>query len=253
MRDRGVMGERFFTGHSTRTYTGGRLWFGIVVLGLGVLWTLDNLGLVDSERVLEWWPLLLVAFGLSKLLGRDGARPLAAALWVGAGLWLLGHNLGLLPWGLGDLWPLLLIVLGVSIIRRAMRGPRTVDAGPRAGGSTAGSDAPGADSFSCTAVWAGVDRTVTSQSFRGGDYTAVMGGGKVNLHGARPIPEGAVIDVFIAMGGMEILVPEDWQVVNQLHALMGGIDDSRNVVPLQGGPVLYLKGTVVMGGIEIKN
>jgi hypothetical protein len=255
MREPGALERRFDGRRAARTHTGGRLWFGIVILGLGVLWTLDNLGFADSERVLEWWPVVLIAFGLSKLLGRGGARPLAAALWVGAGLWLLGHNLGLLPWGVSDVWPMLLIVFGVSIIRRALRGPQTlaVGAAPLAGGPSPAPDVSGADTFSCTSIWAGVDRTVTSQSFRGGDYTAIMGGGKVNLHGARPVPEGAVIDVFIVMGGLEIQVPEDWQVVNQLHALLGGIADSRNTVSLQGGPVLFLKGTVVMGGIEIKN
>lgn len=244
----------FVAGHSTRTHMGGRLWFGIVILGLGILWTLDNLGFLDSERVLDWWPVVLIAFGLSKLLGREGARPLAAALWVGAGVWLLGHNLGIVPWGLGELWPLVLIVLGVSIIRRALRGPRmvVVGASPNIGDATT-TESPGTESFSCTAIWAGVDRTVTSQAFRGGDYTAIMGGGEINLRGARPVPEGAVVEVFVIMGGIEISVPDDWQVVNQLHALMGGIEDSRRATPLEGGPVLVLKGTVVMGGVEIKN
>ena len=74
MHEHGVWGERFVARHSRRNRTGGRLWFGIVILGLGVLWTLDNLGFVDSERVLEWWPVVLIALGLSKLLGRLWVR-----------------------------------------------------------------------------------------------------------------------------------------------------------------------------------
>jgi predicted membrane protein len=254
MREHRMRRARFAGSHATGTHVGGRLWFGIVILGLGILWTLDNLRFIDSDRVLEWWPLVLIAFGLSKLWERQGARPLAAALWVGLGMWLLGHNLGLLPWGIGELWPVVLIVVGISIIRRALHGPRTISIGASEGGDpTASPEFPGTDTFSCTAIWAGVDRTVTSQAFRGGDFTAIMGGGEVDLRGARPVPGGAVVDVFVVMGGLQILVPEDWQVVNQLYALMGGVEDSRSAAPAEAGSVLYLNGTVVMGGIEIKN
>jgi hypothetical protein len=255
MHEHGTVPARFTRGHSARPHAGGRLWFGIVILGLGVLWTLDNLGFIDSDRVLEWWPVVLVAFGLSKLWDRQGARPVAAALWVGFGVWLLGHNLGLLPWGIGELWPVLLIVLGASIIRRALLGRRTIplESVAAGGGEATPPGAAGMDTFSCTAVWAGVDRTVTSQNFIGGDYTAIMGGGEIDLRAARPVPGGAQVDVFVVMGGLEIHVPEDWQVVNQLYALMGGVEDSRSPASAPGGPLLYLKGTVVMGGIEIKN
>ena len=56
---RGVMSER----HGPR-FTA-RLLFGLVLVSLGALWTLENLGVPEASEVLRWWPSLLVAYGCS--------------------------------------------------------------------------------------------------------------------------------------------------------------------------------------------
>jgi hypothetical protein len=109
------------------------------------------------------------------------------------------------------------------------------------------------DTFSGFAMWSGVDRKPTSQAFRGGDFTAIMGGGEIDLRGAKPVPGGCVIEVFLMMGGLDIYVPPHWTVVNELFALMGGIEDSRKSVPPDSSDVLILKGIAIMGGVEIQN
>lgn len=239
---------------------GGRLWIGFAVLALGVLWTLDNLDILESEPILDWWPVVLILIGLSHLSGgRGGARPVAGFVWLGVGAWLLAHNLGYVDWGIWQLWPVLLVVLGGSIVVRSLRGPSPSRWGPMRAALREGEQAapaggpPGADTFSSTAIWAGVDRKVTSQSFRGGDITAIMGGAEIDLRGARPVPGGAVVEVFILMGGVDVFVPPNWQVVNQISAFLGGVEDSRKAAPAEGGHVLYLKGAAIMGAVEIQN
>ena len=63
----------------------------------------------------------------------------------------------------------------------------------------------------------------------------------------------AVVDVFAMWGGIEIRVPEDWAVSNQVVPLMGGVEDKTR--PPRGGTAhrLTLRGVAFMGGIEIKN
>jgi hypothetical protein len=261
--------------HSVRRHGGtrltGRLWFGVVLLCLGLLWTLDNLRYVDAGEILEWWPLALVAFGAVKLIGVGGrSQPIAGTVWLVAGGLLLAHNQRVLPWGLHELWPLGLVVLGAWLVWRSVRGPQAgqqgaggatgmfieVVAGVDAGGKDAASETSGpsaSDTFSGFAMWSGVDRKPTSQAFRGGDFTAIMGGGEVDLRGAKPVPGGCVIEVFLLMGGLDIYVPPGWTVVNELFAVMGGIEDSRKSVPPDGADVLILKGIAVMGGVEIQN
>jgi hypothetical protein len=51
--------------------------------------------------------------------------------------------------------------------------------------------------LSTFAFWSGVDRKISSQEFRGGDVTAIMGGAKLDFSQAKPVPGGAVIDLFV--------------------------------------------------------
>ena len=43
--------------------------FGLILVALGVLWTLSNLGRLDMlETLRRWWPLTLVLWGVLELL-----------------------------------------------------------------------------------------------------------------------------------------------------------------------------------------
>jgi hypothetical protein len=56
-----------------------------------------------------------------------------------------------------------------------------------------------------------------------------MGGSKLDLRQAKIAPgTEAVVDVFTVMGGVELLVPRDWNVDVQLVPIMGGVNDDRN-------------------------
>jgi hypothetical protein len=47
-------------------------------------------------------------------------------------------------------------------------------------------------------------------------------------------------------------VPPDWEVVNEISALLGGVDDkSAHTPPFRHR--LVLRGIVVMGGVEVKS
>lgn len=233
-----------------------RLWFGIAILSLGILWTLDNLDILESEPILGWWPLLLIAFGVSNLLRKDQPRMLVASfLWIFFGMLLLGKTQDVIPWNLFELWPVILILFGAAIVYRATQGPSAPGMVFFGGSPARDKDAEGVEDevLSGVAVWAGIDRKSNSPSFRGGDFTAWMGGGEVDLRGAQTVPDGAVLEVFVLMGGLEIRVPEDWRVVNEIFAFMGGTEDSRKSVPPTSKSTLYLKGACIMGGVEIKN
>jgi hypothetical protein len=106
--------------------------------------------------------------------------------------------------------------------------------------------------ISMFALMSGVSRRVIGMPFRGAAATAVMGGIELDLRQAT-LPDDAVIDLFAFWGGIEIVVPRDWIVVNQGFALMGGIEDKTGNVPRPGGPRLFIRGMALMGGVEIKN
>jgi hypothetical protein len=103
-----------------------------------------------------------------------------------------------------------------------------------------------------TAVMSGVNRVNASPGFRGATLTAVMGGCEIDLRQAEIASGEAVVDVFAVWGGIELKVPGHWVVVNQVVPILGGVDQkSRASNP--DGPRLIVRGTVVMGGVDIDN
>ena len=60
---------------------------GLIVVALGVLFTLDNLHLVHARDYLRFWPAAFVAVGLAQFAqAQSRGRRLAGLLWVGAAL-----------------------------------------------------------------------------------------------------------------------------------------------------------------------
>ena len=228
---------------------GGRLIFGAVVLTIGVLWTLDNLGVVNSDAVLRWWPAAIIAFGLSKLAGFGTARSwVSGGFFTLIGLVILGAELDLYDVNIWRLWwPTLMMFVGGSILLRAVRGPRT---GPQLGGGEGASP----DAYIRTfAMMGGNKLRITSSAFQGGEPSAVMAGIEYDLRGATPAGDTDVIDVFAMWGGIELIVPPDWRVQCEVTPLMGGVENNAIPPVGQSRTTMIVRGFVVMGGIEIKS
>ena len=58
---------------------------------------------------------------------------------------------------------------------------------------------------------------------------------------------------FAFWGGIEIRVPEDWEVQVKGTAILGGYGDETRTIEGDGRKVLVVTGTAIMGGVEIKN
>lgn len=229
-----------------------RLVFGLAILTLGVVLLLGKLEILDPDKVIQYWPLVLVAFGLAKLLQRGAASGrVGGAILTIVGVFVLLLNLDLIKVDFDVIWPLALVVLGVWIVARAVLGVKSGAAAEAGSGAAAITDT--GTTFSTFALMAGVNRKATSKELRGGDATAIMGGCEIDLRDASPAGGEASIDVFALWGGIEILVPGDWTVVNNVTPIMGGVEDSRKTVGSDPTKRLVVKGLALMGGVEIKN
>lgn len=212
---------------------------GLIVLFGGVLMA-DNLGVAEARSILRFWPLGLVVIGAMKLfsgVGRSGR--VAGGLLVLVGLGLTAEHVLGLPVSFDDWWPVVLIAFGVLVILRGR--PTAPD------GVAATED----QRFSEFATWAGKQRRVATPNFRHADLTAIMGGIEVDFRGAATANGEAVLDVFVMWGGIEIWVPPDWAVTNEVSPLMGGVED-RSTGGQGATHRLIVRGFVLMGGLEIK-
>lgn len=92
---------------------------GLIILVIGVLFLLRNFGLFDFAELRRFWPLLLVAFGLSRLWDRIHRARWLGAVLIAAGVALQLSNLGLLHLSLRGLlrfWPLAIVAFGLQLL-----------------------------------------------------------------------------------------------------------------------------------------
>ena len=221
---------------------------GLIVAGIGVLFLLNNLNIVYFHDVWKFWPLILIAFGATRLIDSPHTNEKTfGAIVVGIGGIILATNLGLVSWRVWQLWPLVLI--GAGILMLVNRTHAGLAAGTRI---HPGAHFPKADGI---AVFGGFKRRVTSDDYRGASYVAIFGGGEIDLRRAQIQGDSATVDITALFGGFELRVPTNWIVVNEMVGIFGGTGD-ETAQPLPEAPAtkrLVVRGTAVFGGVGIKN
>ncbi len=220
---------------------------GSSILLLGVLLTLNNMEVLDFEEFFRLWPVLVVVWGLSMMLRRGGILPRLIGGIIGlAGVALFLSNLGLWRVSFGDLWPLLLIMLGLSILF-----------GARTGSRGAGRKGVSDDDFLRRWVaLGGLDQKITSRNLTGGEITAVMGGIELDLREAEMAGDEMELEVFALMSGIVLQVPAGWDVTSEVLAVAGAVEDKTGPPADRGGAParrLLLRGHAIMAGVEVKH
>ena len=99
-----------------------RLIAGGLLLILGVLFALQNLGVLRAGHLGDYWPLLLVWVGLTRMLGAR-RRHFASGLVVFLmGVFFQLDRLDVIWVPMRHFWPLLLIALGFGLIADSFLG-----------------------------------------------------------------------------------------------------------------------------------
>jgi hypothetical protein len=214
----------------------GRLFFGILVIAAGVVLLLDNAGRLDAGEVFAtWWPAVLILAGVLTLVANPRHWPVALII-AGVGTAFLLSNLGIAD--IGDfIIPAALILVGFLVIFGRGLGSRT-ETGDKV------------NSFN---VFSGSEIASHSKEFQGGSISAIFGGAEVDLTDAVPTPD-AQLDIFTAFGGVEVKVPDGWQVEVKGLPLFGGIENATaKEAVAANAPRLSISATVLFGGLEIKH
>jgi predicted membrane protein len=245
-----------------RHATGG-LVVGLIITIIGVLFLLQNLGIRFFDNVWDFWPVILIVLGVSRATTAYGwgGRMWGGILITVGGIFLL-ENLDILPfirWG--NLWPLILMVVGVGMLAKNLERQHNARNATATAAScpTIGTRVRGVTSASTLHEWAvfsGVRRKVESQEFEGGEVTAVFGGAEIDLRGAAMKNAEAIVDVNAVFGGVEIRTPETWEIVMSGTPIFGGYEDET--APARGSdgekrPRLIIAGSAVFGGVSVKN
>lgn len=218
-----------------------RIIFGLAITAVGVVLFLENLDIIGYVNVWEWWPLLLILLGVGQLVQpRECRQTWSGIILLVLGVLFLGNNLDFFYFRFSDLWPLLLIFIGIAILRQKVWAAKKFINTP--------------DFIYLSFILGGGDHIFSSQHLQGGKITAIMGGGSIDLREAQFDGESIEIDVFAFWGGFDITVPKDWQVNIQATPILGGVENKTRPL-LEKTPLkkLIVRGSIIMGGVEVKN
>lgn len=211
---------------------------GVIILGLGLVFLLNNIGVIEARNLTEnWWPFIIITAGLLILINNIRSWMAGLFLVLLGGAYQL-KELGMVefePWSL--VWPLIVVFVGASIIfRRSYTGGRVSKD----------------ERDDLTAILAGTKSTNTSADFKEARITAIMGGAQLDLRKAE-IQENALVEVSAFWGGIEIIVPKNITIKNQINNILAGTEDKTIQETNKNSPTLTIAGDNIMAGVTIRN
>lgn len=234
----------------------------IALILIGGAFLLNNLNILPyfiNDYFFNWKGILLVV-GIVSFTTREN-RGAGIALIAVSSFFIVSEITedlwGLQIFKMRIIWPIFLIIGGVLLLAR--RGNLGNLLGKESSSDDYHSDEPEepSDRLNATAILGGGDMTIQTPNFRGGKFTAFMGGGSYDLSNSELADGTQVIDMFAMFGGGTFIVPSGWRVRLEVTSIFGGFSDSRKrnamAPPSDPDKVLVIKGLVIFGGGEIKN
>lgn len=106
------------------------------------------------------------------------------------------------------------------------------------------------------AIFGGGTKVITSNSFKGGNITAIFGGSEIDLTACKLAEGNNVLNITAIFGGSTIIVPRDWNVLLNVTPIFGGFSNKIRREPnfvVDQSRTLIIKGAAMFGGGEIKS
>jgi len=222
---------------------------GAIILAIGAVFLLNNLGYVQARHLLDFWPLLLIFAGVVKLL--DPCRRAWGVILIFFGVFLLLNQLGIRHFSVGEFWPLILIAVGAMAMWSALQARKLTEGLPQA------DNGDPRTTLNESAVFGGIQKRLNGKEFRGGQLQAMFGGIEIDMRDADLAENEAVLYANSIFGGIELRVPETWFVAARGQGIFGGFTDSTRytgpVDPDKPKKTLIVMGMAIFGGVEIRN
>ncbi|MHB9129473.1 MAG: LiaF transmembrane domain-containing protein [Armatimonadota bacterium] len=226
-----------------------RYFIGLVLIVLGAGFLLEQFNALPFGMYLaQWWPMLIVAFGLNELI-RHPLRPWGALFIMSIGVLLQASLIGRPV----NIWvaiaAFLLVILGLRMLlpRRTRLAPATTPPAPVTNGAVSS-----ADRIAEHVVLGESHVRNVSPHFKGGSASAVLAGCVIDLRDAALDPAGATLDLAVTLAGIKVYVPESWRVISVGGPVLGGCENrTRGPIAAAGAPVLTVNCGGILGGIEI--
>ena len=220
-----------------------RMIWGIVLIAVGVLFALNALNITNIDVFFDgWWTLFIIVPCIVGLFTEREKTGNVIGIAVGVCL-LLGCQDVLdfsVLWKL--LVPAVIVVIGLKMVLTGLFGSKANE-------MIAKMKESGKDPKAGCATFSGCNMNYDGEVFEGAELTAVFGGVKCDLRNAI-IDKDCAIGASAIFGGIDILVPDHVNVKVSSNSIFGGV--SNKTAFHKDAPTIYISGTCMFGGVEIK-
>ena len=222
-----------------------RVLWGIVLVALGVLFGLDVLEVIDLKTMFEgWWTLFILVPSFVGLITDREKIWSVAGLFTGTVLLLACQDIIEDKAVLKLVIPFIIILLGFRLIFKDSFNKGVKDAKKKL-------ETSGEPVKEYGATFSGQDIKYTGDIFKSAKVNAIFGGVNFDLTDAV-IADGAVLEVCSVFGGVDIILPPDVNVKFSTSSIFGGVSDKRVAKPVNGAVTLYITGSCIFGGADVK-
>ncbi len=158
---------------------------------------------------------ILIAFGLSAILGVSLLKFLFAFILIGVGVRMVmgkEHNY----WDLD--------------FRKSTTGENFMDE---------------------LSIFGSVHKVMKSEDFKGGKIVLVFSTAKIDLSQVKTSQSNIDMEIIVLFGGAHVIVPKGWKINSQGTSVFGGYDVKTEGE--SGGANVNLKGVSIFGGVKVVN
>lgn len=221
--------------------------WGLVLIAIGIIWGGNALGLFDINIFFDgWWTLFII---IPSFIGLFDERDKTGSI-VGliVGVFLLLASLDLinfeLMWKL--LFPTILVIIGVSIIFKDRFNKKINGRIKELNEKISTKD-------SYTAMFSSHKLNFKKKEFNGTNLNSIFGGIKLDLRDSI-ISGDVVINATSIFGGIDIYVPDNYNVEVKSNSIFGGVSNDKkyNDSLDDDSNTIYINASCVFGGVEIK-
>ncbi|HOO42436.1 MAG TPA: LiaF-related protein [Bacteroidales bacterium] len=245
-------------------HASGGIIIGLVMIVAGIILIFSNAGWIPYalRRILLSWQMLLIVLGIVSFARKQNIQ--GAILLVIGIVFLLPRigALNILPgfeWfthlNWGNLWPLILVGIGVLIFTKSRRSeiPPTHNRQYPRNDFSGKSSSNSGGYVNYSMVFSGSEHVFMESVFRGGSIETVFGGMTLDLRRTN-LQEGiSYLKISSVFGGTTLLIPTDWNVEIRTDAVLGGFKDNRPMINnSDNSSRLIIDAECVFGGGEIK-
>jgi hypothetical protein len=225
------------------------IFISVLLVSLGAVLLLRNFGLLDfkfPEKIISWRliPLIIGINAFLKGKNIEGLIATTIAVVIFIPDYLTPEQIKFYR----KLWPLLLVAIGGLILFKHYNPKYDL---PKRELNAEGKDS---EFLNESNIMAGTVKKVFSKEFEGGRINCIMGGAEIDLT-ESDLASASALNVLVIMGGLQLKIPKEWNVIIDVLPIMGGVEDQIMKYPdsvVDKEKRFLISGNVIMGGIEIK-